>query len=245
MKKNHTAANTNGSGNAFTRAINRLRTPLLAIASAIFLTALLSRAGDGAGAGRVLTHGPRGRRFQSSDLRARCHGSVHRHRLRGQLQRGVGRLRSRRNVDRANVTTTASGTFSSTYPLGSVTGRYIFNVMEVGDQVATGEFALGPAPTPQCDQTRHETIQANLLHYLPGDTVSVTGSGFAPSCEVLMAVNVPDGTHGWRQGDHRCRRQPRLLLPARPRHRRLLGTGGDHRRRDLPRDDLVLERHLT
>ena len=61
-------------------------------------------------------------------------------------------------VDRANVTTDATGNFSTSYPLGSVTGRYIFNVMEVGDQVATGEFALGPAPTPQCDQTRSERI---------------------------------------------------------------------------------------
>ena len=31
-------------------------------------------------------------------------------------------------------------------------------------------------------------------HYLPGDTVHVTGTGFAPSHETLMAVSLPDGT---------------------------------------------------
>ena len=45
-----------------------------------------------------------------------------------------------------------------------------------------------------CGQTRHENIQSALLHYLPGDTVTVTGRGFAPSCDVLLPISLPDGT---------------------------------------------------
>jgi hypothetical protein len=45
-----------------------------------------------------------------------------------------------------------------------------------------------------CGQTRHENVSAQNLHYLPGEPVTITGTGFAPSCDVLMAANVPDGT---------------------------------------------------
>ncbi len=45
-----------------------------------------------------------------------------------------------------------------------------------------------------CGQTLAETLQADSQHYLPGDTATLTGSGFAPSCEALIAANLPDGT---------------------------------------------------
>jgi hypothetical protein len=79
------------------------------------------------------------------------------------------------SVDTADYTTDANGNFSGSYPIGSVTGKYIFNVMEGGNQVASSDFTMGPAPKPQCDQTRHETIEANTSNYLPGDTVRLTG----------------------------------------------------------------------
>ena len=40
----------------------------------------------------------------------------------------------------------------------------------------------------------HETLQADIQHHLPGDVVHLTGHGYAPSSDVLMAVNLPDGT---------------------------------------------------
>ena len=93
---NHTAANTTGTVNVFTRAINRLLTPLLAIASAIFLTALLLPAPAMAQATNLCT--PRG----------------------------------------------------------------------------------------------HETFQADSYRYQPGQTVTVTGSGYQPSCNLRMVVIAPD-----------------------------------------------------
>jgi hypothetical protein len=56
--------------------------------------------------------------------------------------------------------------------------------------------SLAQTPTEPCAQTRHEVMDAASLHYLPGETVTVTGRGFTSACEVLMAVNVPDGTVG-------------------------------------------------
>ena len=44
-----------------------------------------------------------------------------------------------------------------------------------------------------CGQTRDEVMDAAVPHYLPGESVEISGRGFAPSCEVLMVVNVPDG----------------------------------------------------
>ncbi len=45
-----------------------------------------------------------------------------------------------------------------------------------------------------CAQTRYESIQSDSQHYLPGETVVITGGGFAASCDVLIVVNYPDGT---------------------------------------------------
>ena len=191
---NHAAAHTTRTVNTFKRAINRLRTPLLAIASAIFLSALLLPAPAMAQAPDVCT--PTGSEVVTANQATYVAGATVQF-----TGIGYGHLCSVAldvyvpdgTVDRATITTDATGKFSSTYPLGSVTGRYIFNVMEVGDQVQPASSRSGRRRRRSA--TRLSTKRSKLLqNYLPGDTVNVTGSGFAPSCEVLMAVNAPDGT---------------------------------------------------
>ena len=39
-----------------------------------------------------------------------------------------------------------------------------------------------------CGQTLTEALQADAQHYLPGDTVTLAGTGFAPSCELPHGI---------------------------------------------------------
>jgi hypothetical protein len=43
-----------------------------------------------------------------------------------------------------------------------------------------------------CEQTGLETVQSDKAHYALGDTALITGSGFAPSCNVVVRVTRPD-----------------------------------------------------
>ena len=79
---------------------------------------------------------------------------------------------------------TIANRFPWTLRLLAVTAVLMLAAYQTWSQSSTGP----------CEQTNYENIQAVSLHYLPGETVSVRGRGFAPSCDVTMLVNFPDGT---------------------------------------------------
>ena len=79
---------------------------------------------------------------------------------------------------------TIANRFPWTVRLLAVTAVLMLAAYQTWSQSSTGP----------CEQTNYESIQAVSLHYLPGETVSVRGRGFAPSCDVTMLVNFPDGT---------------------------------------------------
>src|SRR5262245_18955225 len=58
-----------------------------------------------------------------------------------------------------------------------------------------GHGAFAPRPTYAasfCAVTGDESLQADQQHYVPAETVYLTGTGFAPSCDVGVAVVFPD-----------------------------------------------------
>ena len=105
-------------------------------------------------------------------------------------------------------------------------------------------------PSTPCVQTGDEIVLTNRSDYDPGETVFITGSGYAASCDVTIKVTRPDGSvvkgdgcvRPWkRPRRHRRRRRAHLRLRSR-RHPGRVPRPGPRRRRDGPRDHDVLRR---
>jgi uncharacterized repeat protein (TIGR01451 family) len=57
-------------------------------------------------------------------------------------------------------------------------------------------FSEGLQGETPCSSKSTIKLQTDRLHYLPSETVHITGSGFASSCRVTLVINRPDGTSG-------------------------------------------------
>ncbi len=58
--------------------------------------------------------------------------------------------------------------------------------------IATGAATATPAGT--CAPTGQETIQTDMPDYAPEETVHMSGTGYAPSCDVVVQVTRPNGS---------------------------------------------------
>jgi hypothetical protein len=91
--------------------------------------------------------------------------------------------------------TSATGTFRYDFALGNLTGRYEVRVLgAAGEALASTTFAVkAPGPT-SCGRRGTESIATDKADYSPGETVHMTGRGYAPSCLVKVKVIRPDGS---------------------------------------------------
>jgi outer membrane biosynthesis protein TonB len=89
----------------------------------------------------------------------------------------------------------ATGAFQYEFALGELTGRYKVRVLSAaGEALASTTFAVKePAPT-SCERLGTESIATGKADYSPGETVHMTGAGYAPSCLVKVEVTRPDGS---------------------------------------------------
>jgi LPXTG-motif cell wall-anchored protein len=88
-----------------------------------------------------------------------------------------------------------TGALQYDYVLGDLAGGYKVRVLSASDQVlASTTFAVkDPGPTG-CERLGMESIATDKADYAPGETVDMTGAGYAPSCLVEIEVIRPDGS---------------------------------------------------
>src|SRR5215475_15832306 len=69
--------------------------------------------------------------------------------------------------------------------------RISFSLLAIASAIFLAAFLL-PTPAhaqPACSPTNNESLRADTYRYQPGDTMQVTGAGYAPSCSVNLRVS--------------------------------------------------------
>jgi Domain of unknown function (DUF5979) len=91
--------------------------------------------------------------------------------------------------------TSATGAFQHDFALGNLTGRYEVRVLGADDEaLASTTFAVKASGPTSCGRRGTESIATDEADYAPGETVHMTGRGYAPSCLVKVKVIRPDGS---------------------------------------------------
>ena len=97
----------------------------------------------------------------------------------------------------ADVTADADGSFSATLTLPELEAGFSATAAGGAGASATASFAAAaPAPPPAatpCAPTGMESVATDRDGYQPGETVHITGSGYAAFCSVQVDVERPDG----------------------------------------------------
>jgi hypothetical protein len=104
---------------------------------------------------------------------------------------GVGLGYSRTSADDASFRTTTTTKSGSAWALRLVPALLValaFVLQAAFAQPASAETGV------LCSQTGIETIASDQPEYAPGSTVHITGTGYAPGCDVVVKVTRPDGS---------------------------------------------------
>ena len=74
------------------------------------------------------------------------------------------------------------------------TQRFLTPLLAIASAVFLGVMLLpAPAMAQTCAQTFDELVLTDMQGYEPGETVHITGSGFAPGCNLTVQITAPMG----------------------------------------------------
>jgi Domain of unknown function (DUF5979) len=89
----------------------------------------------------------------------------------------------------------ATGAFQHDFALGELAGRYEVRVLSAaGEALASTTFAVKETGPTDCERRGTESVATDKDDYAPGETVHMSGAGYAPSCLVKIKVVRPDGS---------------------------------------------------
>ena len=100
-------------------------------------------------------------------------------------------------TDSGGATTDFSGNFGFGYTLAAdaATGSYTVDVLGANDTVlATATFQVEATAGALCSKLGTENLDTDKNSYYAGNTIHLSGGGYAHLCDVTIRITKPDGT---------------------------------------------------